>query len=228
MMAGRNISATHAAFTSSRVMATCACIGQAVGAAAAMCCERALMPRALAADRTLVSRLQQQLVRQDQSIRTVSNRDHNDLARIARVTASAESPAAAARLVIDGIDRDIPPNKTTGKPGEVHHWAAPLGPAGAWIQLSWDRPQRIREVVLKFDSGFQRELTLSASDSITRRIVRAAQPETVRDYTVSIADNNGERRTVAAITGNHQRLNRVLFEPVETAALRIHITKSNG
>ncbi|MBC8164545.1 MAG: FAD-dependent oxidoreductase, partial [Bryobacteraceae bacterium] len=34
MMAGRNISATHAAFTSARVMATCATIGQAVGSAA--------------------------------------------------------------------------------------------------------------------------------------------------------------------------------------------------
>lgn len=228
MMAGRNISATHAAFTSSRVMATCACTGQAVGTAAAMCCERALMPRALAADRALVSRLQQQLVRQDQSIRAVSNRDENDLARTARVSASAESPGAVARLVIDGIDRDIPPNKKTGKLGEVHHWAAPLGPDGAWIELAWDRPQRVREVILKFDSGFQRELTLSASDSITRRIVRAAQPETVRDYTVSIVNNNGERRTLAAITGNHQRLNRVLFEPVETAALRIHVTKTNG
>src|SRR6185295_6331403 len=34
MMAGRNISATHVAFTSTRVMATCAVIGQAVGTAA--------------------------------------------------------------------------------------------------------------------------------------------------------------------------------------------------
>ncbi len=228
MMAGRNISATHAAFTSTRVMATCACIGQAVGTAAAMCAERGLTPRALAADRALVSRLQQLLLRQDQSIRTVSNRDENDLARAARVSASAEAPGAPARLVIDGFDRDIPPNKKNGKPGEIHHWAAPLGPAGAWIELAWDRPQRIREVALKFDTGFQRELTLSASDSITRRIVRSAQPETVRDYTVSVVNKNGESRTVAAITGNHQRLNRILFEPVEAAAIRVHITKTNG
>ena len=44
MMAGRNISATYAAFTSSRVMATCAVIGQAVGTAAAQCVERCLAP----------------------------------------------------------------------------------------------------------------------------------------------------------------------------------------
>ncbi|MFO0955890.1 MAG: FAD-dependent oxidoreductase [Isosphaeraceae bacterium] len=35
MMAGRNIAATHVAFTSTRVMATCAVIGQAAGTAAA-------------------------------------------------------------------------------------------------------------------------------------------------------------------------------------------------
>ncbi len=50
MMAGRNISATHAAFTSSRVMATCATIGQAVGTAAAMCVEKAKLHRQLAED----------------------------------------------------------------------------------------------------------------------------------------------------------------------------------
>jgi hypothetical protein len=227
MMAGRNISATHTAFTSSRVMATCACIGQAVGSAAAVCSERAITPRQLASDRGLVSKLQQQLVRQDQSIRTVTNRDENDLARTARITASGELSDAAAGLVIDGIDRDIPPNKKTGKPGEVHHWAGPLGADGAWIELAWDRPQRVREVVLKFDSGFQRELTLSASDSITRRIVRAAQPETVRDYSVSVM-KDGQRQTVATVTGNHQRLNRVLFEPAEVTAVRVHVAKTNG
>jgi hypothetical protein len=227
MMAGRNISATHTAFTSSRVMATCACIGQAVGSAAAVCAERAITPRQLASDRGLVTKLQQQLVRQDQSIRTVTNRDENDLARSARIAASSESPGAAAALVIDGIDRDTPPNKKTGKSGEVHHWAAPLAADGAWIELAWDRPQRVREVVIKFDSGFQRELTLSASDSITRRIVRAAQPETVRDFSVSVT-KDGHRQIVATVTGNHQRLNRVLFEPAEVTAVRVHVAKTNG
>src|SRR5207249_6696894 len=37
MMAGRNISASHVAFTSTRVMATCAVVGQAAGTAAAQC-----------------------------------------------------------------------------------------------------------------------------------------------------------------------------------------------
>ncbi|MBQ8398002.1 MAG: FAD-dependent oxidoreductase [Clostridia bacterium] len=43
--AGRNISATHMAMSSTRVMATCALMGQAVGTAAAIAVERGLSPR---------------------------------------------------------------------------------------------------------------------------------------------------------------------------------------
>jgi len=167
-------------------------------------------------------------LRQDQSIRTVSNRDARDLARTAAIKASDEVGEAKAELVADGIDRDIPANNKTGKPAEVHHWAANRGAEGAWIELSWRQAQRLREVVLKFDTGFQRELTLSASDSISRAIVRAPQPETVRDYTVTVTGADGRQRTVATVTGNHQRLNRITFEPVDALAVRITATKTNG
>src|SRR5687768_7783052 len=43
-LAGRIISASHVAFASSRVMATCAHIGQAVGMAAALCRQQGLEP----------------------------------------------------------------------------------------------------------------------------------------------------------------------------------------
>jgi hypothetical protein len=228
MMAGRNISATHAAFTSTRVMATCASVGQAVGTAAAVCTERGLTPRQLAKDKALVSGLQQTLLRQDQSIRTVQNRDDRDLARKATVRALAETAGSKAELVIDGVDRDIPANKATGKPAEIHRWTAPLTGGGAWIELAWDKPQRLREVVLKFDSGFERELTLSSSDSISRAIVRAPQPETIRDYDVVAIAADGAQKTVATIAGNHQRLNRVTFEPIEAKALRVVVKKTNG
>ena len=84
MMAGRNISATHAAFTSTRVMATCAVIGQAVGTAAAQCAERGIRPRQLASDARLVTQLQQILLRSDQTIKNARNEDPSDLARQAK------------------------------------------------------------------------------------------------------------------------------------------------
>jgi hypothetical protein len=229
LMAGRNISATHSAFTSSRVMATCACIGQAAGTAAALCSSRGLLPRQLAANPDLVRLVQQRLLRQDQSIRTVRNEDPADLARSAKVSASAHLEAAAPELVVDGIDRDIPANKTTGKPAEIHHWGARLEPAGTWLELRWKQPQRIRELVLKFDSGFQRQLTLSSSDSVTRTTIRGPQPEIISDYVVEGLVEQGSPLTLASVSGNHQRLNRlVLGEPTTVSGIRIRVLKTQG
>src|SRR5439155_7903066 len=92
MMAGRNISASHVAFTSTRVMATCAVIGQAMGTAAAYCVKHKLAPRQLAADPARVQELQQLLLRDDQTIRHRRNSDPLHLARQAEVFASAEVP----------------------------------------------------------------------------------------------------------------------------------------
>src|SRR4029077_1003165 len=78
-MAGRNISASYVAFTSARVMATCAVEGQAIGTAAAQCVEQRLTPRELARDPQRVVRLQQTLLRDDQTIKSLRNQDPLDL-----------------------------------------------------------------------------------------------------------------------------------------------------
>jgi hypothetical protein len=129
---------------------------------------------------------------------------------------------------VDGFDRDVPPNPATGRAGKIHRWSAPLAEGGAWLELAWDAPQPIGEVVLKFDTGFDRELTLTASDSHTRWIVRAPQPETVRDYAIVATLPDGREQTLAKVEGNHQRLNRVRVEPVTARALRFVVTRSNG
>jgi hypothetical protein len=228
MMAGRNISATHAAFTSTRVMATCASVGQAAGLAAHFCVRHRIAPRQLAEDKKLISSLQQKLLRDDQSMRYVRNQDPADLARSAEITASIEAPESSAKLVVDGVDRDYPANKSTGAAAETHHWRAPLVEGNAWLQLSWKTPQRISEVVLKFDSGFSRELTLTASDSHTRGTIRAPQPETVRDYSVSLKIADGGWKKVADVMGNHQRLNRITVPAVMASAVKIEVTRTNG
>src|SRR5690606_30185533 len=53
-MAGRNISVSHVAFGSTRVMGTCAVIGQAVGTAAALCAAKGIDPQALYDDKPLL------------------------------------------------------------------------------------------------------------------------------------------------------------------------------
>lgn len=226
MMAGRNISATHVAFTSTRVMATCAVIGQAAGTAAAVCAKEKLRPRELVKDRNRLRAFQQTLLRDDQSIVDVTNEDPRDLARKARVRASAETADAPAANLVDGHVRDIP-NQA------IHRWSAPLGDDGAWIELAWEAPQTLREIQITFDTGFQRELTLTSSNGINKGIIRAPQPETVKAYTLLARTGDGDGpdawTPVAEVSNNHQRLVRhTLSQPVTTTALRLKVQATNG
>ncbi len=88
-LAGRIISASHVAFGSSRVMATCAHGGQAVGVAAALCLRDTLPPRALN-EPARMAELQCRLQRAGQHIPGVPLRDAADLAPAAVLTASSE------------------------------------------------------------------------------------------------------------------------------------------
>jgi hypothetical protein len=226
-MAGRNISASYVAFTSSRVMATCAVEGQAVGTAAAQCVARGIPPRALARDPKQVEQLQQTLLRDDQTIKGRANQDPLDLARSASVSASAEDGAAKARLVIDGGVRNIPDEN--GDPVEVHQWAAPVEEGKpAWIELAWESPQRLRRVQITFDSGFKRQLTLSAQEIQNVNLVRAPQPETVKNYSLTARTADGETHLLASVKDNFERVHRHVFEPVNARSLRLEIDATNG
>jgi hypothetical protein len=226
-MAGRNISASYVAFTSARVMATCAVEGQAIGVAAAQCVASGIEPRALARDQGQVARLQEALLRDDQTIKGRSNRDPLDLARQATAIASAEAGSAKAALALDGFTRDIPDKR--GDPVEVHHWAAPVSEGHpAWIELRWDKPRLLREVQITFDTGFRRQLTLSAQEVQNINLLRAPQPETVRDYTLTCRAADGGDRTLAVVKNNFQRLNRHHFDPVEAQSIRVEVQATNG
>jgi FAD dependent oxidoreductase len=88
-LAGRIISASHIAFGSTRVMATCAHGGQAVGMAAAICAKKKLQPRdLLSASR--IKELQRELLRIGQYIPGVALEDENNLARTAEISATSE------------------------------------------------------------------------------------------------------------------------------------------
>jgi hypothetical protein len=223
-MAGRNISCSHVAFTSTRVMATCGTIGQAVGTAAAMCVAERVAPRRLAADKQKLAALQQRLLRDDQTILNRTNQDPLDLARRARVTASASEPDGGAALVIDGHLRD---HYTKKKRDVGHQWRARMSSPGAWIELAWDQPQRISEVQVTFDTGLERRLMLSGSGAVTRSQIRAPQPETVRDYSIEVRAP-GPARRLAVVKDNYERLRRHRFDAVPCSALRIHVDATNG
>ncbi|MFD6534380.1 FAD-dependent oxidoreductase [Streptomyces sp. NPDC060184] len=104
--AGRNISATHIAFGATRVMATCATLGEAAGTAAALCVAEGLTPRELATGRPELVR--RTLLRQDASVIGVADDDPGNLARTARVSASSHLARLAAEPTEDAPGTPYP------------------------------------------------------------------------------------------------------------------------
>ncbi|MEO6983603.1 MAG: FAD-dependent oxidoreductase [Edaphobacter sp.] len=88
MMAGRNVSATHCALATVRVMATTALMGQATGVAAALAVEKDLSLEEICANH--YSTVQQRLLREGCFLPNVANRDPLDKARTATVSATSE------------------------------------------------------------------------------------------------------------------------------------------
>lgn len=222
-MAGRNISASHVAFTSTRVMGTCAVEGQAIGAAAALCADKDIMPQQLYEDKALFKSYQQQLLRDDQTIPGIANADAQDLAqKAAYVRASHSVEGSRPENIINGFVRDME--------GEWHNrWGGLLQGGSAWIELGWNEVQTISSIQLTHDTGFSRELTLSGEAGVRRPQIRAAQPETISDYRLLYKETEeGEWKELVQITGNYQRLRRHAFDPVKALAVRLEVTATNG
>jgi hypothetical protein len=232
MFAGRNISATHVAFASTRVMATCAAVGQGVGIAAAHAVKNKLTIPALYEDWRHIDAIQQAILRCDGFLIGVGNHDPADLARQSVVTASSEQPDAVARNVIDGHSRSLHGSRGA-KPGAVtpgtHRWMSdPDKELPATLTLAWAEPVEISEVQLTFDTGLHRFLTLTQNDAVHERNIWGPQPETMRDYElVGIAENGAEIR-LATVTGNFLRLRRHRFTAAPLRALRIIVRATNG
>ncbi|TWF78523.1 FAD dependent oxidoreductase [Pseudonocardia hierapolitana] len=100
-MAGRTISASHVAFGTTRVMATCAVGGEAAGTAAALAVQRGLTPRELATEHIDV--VHRALTRADGPPLGVPADDPADLALTARVRASSQLRTPAVE-VSDGTE----------------------------------------------------------------------------------------------------------------------------
>ncbi len=218
MFAGRNISASHVAFGSTRVMGTCAVVGQAAGTAAAMCARAGVLPRELA--RTGIVELQQRLLLDDAYIIGARSSDPADLARGADVRASSETASGPAANVINGVHRGVGP--------AANRWISdPSRPLPQWIELRFAEPRRVGRVHLVFDTGLSRPLSLSHNPWYTAKMVRGPQPECVRDYDVKLLDGQSVR-TVVEVRGNHQRRRVHSFEPSTARGLRIEVLATHG
>ncbi len=241
MFAGRNISATHIAFASTRVMATCAAIGQGVGTAAAYTIAKSKPLHHIPGDPKACFQIRQQLLRDDALLLGCPNEDPRDLAPKASIRASSELPEGAAASVVDGWTRSLrspsedrsqhpigaPPDRF---PDATHRWMSdPAQGLPAWVSFSWNEAVNVGRIELFFDTGMHRLLTLSMADGYTSRMHWGSpQPETVRDYTIE-AEVNGEWKTLLEENANYQR-HRIhsLGSPILTRRIRLLVTQTNG
>lgn len=93
-LAGRDIGVTHIALGSTRVIATCACTGQAVGTAAAVCKKYRTLPRTLVAEH--MEELQAELLWDDQTVL------HRKDSLLPGFRATADSVLAYENVIKDG------------------------------------------------------------------------------------------------------------------------------
>ena len=234
MFAGRNLSATHVAFSSTRVMATCAAVGQGVGTAAAVAIRRKLTASFLPENDSAIREIQQRLLADDAYL-IDGDFSEGNLAADARITASSEMAGGEAKNVASRQTRSVygqrgvhPDRREAG----WHRWRSDPGKRiPAWLMLEWEEPQELAEIVLIFDTGMHRHLTLSQHDRYTasKMIWGQPQPETVRDYRIEVRGGDGEWTVIAEVVGNYQRLRRHRLEDsVAAECLRVTVTATHG
>lgn len=197
LFAGRNISTTHTAMSSTRVMATCAVIGQAVGIAANIAQENNMTPRQVYEYK--INELKQTLMEDDCYLPWNAR-------RISDITASAKLTTSEGdgEMLRNGIDRPIG--------SACNGWYANLG---AWVQYEFNKPILIKKVRIIFDSDLERATIstrytahkASMGCNVFLNMDPGAVPLTmVKVFKVEVLVEQGIWVVVASETNNYQRL----------------------
>lgn len=187
LFAGRNISVTHAALSSTRVMATCAVIGQAAGTAAAMCTRLGCSPRTLGQQH--LTTLQQTLMFDDCFLPGFDY-SLSDMTQAATLSGQGDGLA----LLRDGFDRD--------REGQVHAWT---GSAGDTLEFAWQQDMPIEAVRLVFDSDLNNDKRMPCAYPVSSN--RNAMPGLLaKAFTLETCDAQGNWQMAARVDDNVQRL----------------------
>ena len=212
MFAGRNISVTHAAMAASRVMATCAIIGQAAGTAASLAIRYGISPREVGAH---MDELQQTLMTDDCWLPGLSRRI-SDICQAASLYANCEQ----AENLRNGHDRPTDENGDNGC----------YLPLGKTAEYTLTEPAYVESVRLVFDSDLDRATITGGIESVKDcpTICNRSADMTPYEFPTTMTDTfeilvDGE--VLHRITGNRQRLvtlpigktaSRIALRPVKT------------
>ena len=175
VFAGRNISVTHAALSSSRVMATCAILGQALGTAVSQALQDGCQ-----VENVDISKLQQTLIEDDCYIPWHTR-------TLPALTLEADCSAPVVR---NGIDR-----------GEENCW---VGGEGDTVEYRFDGERDVREIRLVFDNDMNRKYhNMPCNYPLVQKKFKL--PRTlIRAYRIEGIDDEGRKFTLY-VENNHQR-----------------------
>jgi hypothetical protein len=207
MFAGRNISVTHAALSSTRVMGTCAVIGQAAGTAAAVALEKKIEPQAVAKEHFQAV---QQMRLRDGAFLPHMRREISPLTKQAKFNLCA----AEQEVLCNGWDRPRSETEDNGIRQAV----------GECLTFTFDAPQQVSALRLQFDPDYSRK---SISDNAKMRAF-TQKLHTGKDFRpVRIANTivkdfvvHADGVEVARVTDNFRSL---VFVPLSVKAKEISV-----
>jgi hypothetical protein len=187
MFAGRNISATHAAMSSTRLMGTASSMGQAVGTAVSIAIRKKVLPDGVLDH---IDELQQTLLADDAYLPWITKR-YTDLTAESRLVASQGDPEPLR----DGFHRSV---------GEKPHcWVAQ--PAD-WAAYHFPTLAKVEAITLILDSALDQNIAMSyhqKDDQLTSIPV-----EMPRDFDIE-GLVEGEWQVLTQVRDNYQRLARI-------------------
>ena len=209
MFAGRNISTTHTALSSTRVMATCATLGQAVGTAGSIAVKSNLSPREVG--RQKIEELQQLLMQNDCWL-PEKKRKISELSLSATLNVSTGDGLALR----NGMDR---PDGNS-----LNSW---LAKGGDWAEYVLAKPRQINSIRLVFDSNLNRDWLNSCCQYPLDQEKIHVPYSLVKNFAIEVPDDSGDWKTVLKITENHQRF-VLLPTNVTTSKIRLRIMATWG
>lgn len=222
MFAGRDISASHIAFSATRVMATCALIGQAVGTAADMIIDKNITPAELRKHH--IKELQATL-EDDDCMLPYRWRQVNELTKSAKTLAENEP-------MRNGIDREW-----DGNDNGVY-----TAPGNTNLTYTWDKVVTLSEVRLILDSDLKvRGKRMRKLEETTERVkmpsemardfhIQVRVPATNKKQAKEFAANPtaGEWKTIATVNDNFRRLVKLPIDNIKTDGIRLVVDKTWG
>ena len=201
--AGRNISCTHMGMSATRVMATCALMGQAVGTAAAIAARHGVTPRGVY--QSYIRELQEQLMEDDVMLPGFAR-------RVSDTTLRAKT---AFPVLQEPTDRDM-------DEADNGCWLA----EGESVLYEWNKPETISACRFVFDTVLEYE------DKRMRKLEGVMEPKAMppmlpRKLRIE-ALVDGAWTTLLEEDDIHCRLFRRAWPAVRTTAVRLTIDKIWG